>query len=967
MIRKRKLKKSLTTTLLLLSNIFLFTVFLYSFGNNKVIYKKFKWNILSTPHFDIYYNKGETIIATNAALILEDAAATLSDNLRFELTRVIPVIIYNSHNDFEQSNVNPFLITEGTGGFTEIFKSRIVVPFTGSYAEFRHVLHHELTHAYQYNILLGNYWEALFTRQFMYMPPLYVMEGMAEQQSIGWDNETDMIIRDAVINNMLVPIQRLENMDLNGYEYYMIYKEGQAFLYYLSQKYGKHTIGDLIKVFKTSRDITYSYKKVFGKSQYKLFNDWYKYLKKEYWPLVKYKSYPEDIAKPLTHHFQDGSFYNSKPVFSPDGKKIALFTDKHIYTSIILIDAFSGKEIKELVSGERESNFEEMHTRENIISWSRDGKYLIFISKAGEYDKINIYDVKKRKLYRQLNPKMDSLISPSISPDNKYIAFTGVKNGKADLYIITFNGKKIIRLTDDLYFDTYTVWSRDGKYLIFASNRDSGYISKDLDIFAININTRKIIKLVSSKGANFSPAISYDGNLMAFVSDRDNYFNIYIKRVNNFTNIERILKKEEYKITDLITGVFSPSFSPDGRSLVFSVYYKMGQDIYKMKIPSSMFTNEIVSLNTKKSNMNFIPHTAFNLRDGKKGVYNLTFTPDWITGGFAYSSMYGFGGFTQLGFSDILGNHLIMLSTDFLSGNNDFNFNLTYYYLALRMNMGISIFHLKDYYLYSYDMTSYDYTYSLYYLRRYGANILLWYPFSKFFRIESDFLFMRYIRFIEDNSPDNFDINIDTATLSFVYDNVLFGETGPIYGTRWAISYEKSIMFTSNNWNKDVVYLDFRKYFLMFKKYTFAIALRGGSEWGKDAEKNKFYLGGFNTIRGHSFYAYSGTKMFLINLEYRYPFVNILQLAWPFTINIRNLRALFFLDAGSTFNNIEKWRLGYTDGRYKFQDLKAGIGWGIRFGIAYYRFRIDWATPWDGSAIYPISKWQGVFSIGYDF
>jgi hypothetical protein len=114
------------------------------------------------------------------------------------------------------------------------------------------ILNHELTHAFQYNILLGDFWESLFTRQFMYMPPLYIMEGMAEQQSIGWDNQTEMIIRDAVINNMLVPINRLEMLRLNGYEYYMVYKEGQAFLFYLASQYGKHRIGELIKVFRDS-------------------------------------------------------------------------------------------------------------------------------------------------------------------------------------------------------------------------------------------------------------------------------------------------------------------------------------------------------------------------------------------------------------------------------------------------------------------------------------------------------------------------------------------------------------------------------------------------------------------------------------------------------------------------------------------------------------------------------------------
>ena len=959
---------NLRTILLLLSSLFFLYTNLFGFGKNKVVYKKFNWEILSTPNFDIYYNKGQKLIATNAALILEESAAELSDNLRFELTHVVPVIIYNSHNDFEQSNVIPQLISEGTGGFTEIFKSRIVVPFTGSYAEFRHVLHHELTHAFQYNILLGDFWESLFTRQFMYMPPLYIMEGMAEQQSIGWDNQTEMIIRDAVINNMLVPINRLEMLRLNGYEYYMVYKEGQAFLFYLASQYGKHRIGELIKVFRDSRDITYTFKTVFGKTQYKIYDEWVKVLKKRYWPLIKYKESIEDIAKPLTHHFKDESFYNVKPVWSPDGRYIAFMTDKHIFTSIILIDSETGKEIRKIVQGGRSENFEEMHTRENSLSWSGDGRYLVFISKAGQYDKINIYDFRKNKVVRQLNPKMDSLLSPAVSPNNKFIAFGGVKNGKEDIYIISFDGKNLLRLTDDVYFDTYPVWSPDGKYIIFTSNRDKGYLSKYNEIFALNVKTKKIIKIVSSSGVNISPVISRDGKLMAFVSDRDNYFNIYLKRVYNFKNPEKLISEDEYKITDVITGVFSPSFSPDNKKLVFSGYNKMGQDIFRMKIPEEFYTNKSLKLTDSISNKSDSLQSAFNLNeDSKKSGYSLKFTPDWITGGFAYSSSYGFGGFTQLGFSDILGNHLFMLATDFLSGNNDFNFNLVYYYLAYRLNMGLALFHLKDYYFYSYDVTTYDYSYSLYYLRRYGINLLAQYPFSKFFRADMEILSMKYIKHYDDTPEDNIDVNINTATVSFIYDNILWGETGPIYGFRGRLLFQKSLNITSKDWFFDMAYLDLRKYFLMYKKYTFAIDFKYGSVWGKDSEKNKFHIGGFNTVRGHKYYAYSGKRMGLLNFEYRYPFINIIQIAWPFTFNIRNLRALFFLDMGTAFDNIKKWRFGYNDGRFKFLDLKSGLGWGIRFGIGYYRFRIDWATPWDGSSIKPLKYWQGVFSIGYDF
>ena len=187
-------------------------------------------------------------------------------------------------------------------------------------------------------------------------------------------------------------------------------------------------------------------------------------------------------------------------------------------------------------------------------------------------------------------------------------------------------------------------------------------------------------------------------------------------------------------------------------------------------------------------------------------------------------------------------------------------------------------------------------------------------------------------------------------------------------GFRGRLVFQKSLALTSNNLLYELGFIDLRKYFLFAKKYTFALRTQFGSIWGRDRKWSKFYIGGFHTVRGHRYFEYSGTRMFLFNMEYRYPFVNVIQIAWPFTFNITNLRALFFWDFGSVWENTKKWQMGQKHGDYyEFKDMRSGLGWGLRFGIAYLRFKLDFATPWDGSVLKPLDKWQGLFSIGYDF
>src|SRR6185369_16872736 len=106
-----------------------------SFGQNKIQYTDFKWRVLASKHFDLYYYPEEDTLAHTALRIAEEAYDGLSARMRHEVTRRIPLIIYSSHNDFEQTNVSPSFLPEGVGGFTEFLKGRVALPYQGSYSE----------------------------------------------------------------------------------------------------------------------------------------------------------------------------------------------------------------------------------------------------------------------------------------------------------------------------------------------------------------------------------------------------------------------------------------------------------------------------------------------------------------------------------------------------------------------------------------------------------------------------------------------------------------------------------------------------------------------------------------------------------------------------------------------------------------------------------------------------------------
>ena len=163
------------------------------YGKNKVQSHHLRWKTLHTPHFEIMHYEGAEELAVRASLIAEQAYREYANRLDVELPWQIPFVLYASHGDFSQTNISNQLIGEGTGGFSEPFRNRMVLPYNGSHADFVHVIRHELVHVFMFHMAFGrtnNIGGAVF-----FSIPLWFAEGIAEWMSIGWDGEAEVRVR----------------------------------------------------------------------------------------------------------------------------------------------------------------------------------------------------------------------------------------------------------------------------------------------------------------------------------------------------------------------------------------------------------------------------------------------------------------------------------------------------------------------------------------------------------------------------------------------------------------------------------------------------------------------------------------------------------------------------------------------------------------------------------------------------
>src|SRR5687768_18138774 len=86
----------------------------FAFGQNKIQYRNLDWRIIRGPHVDLYYYPAEAELAPAALAYAEASYDTLAMQFGHDVAARIPLIVYASHTDFEQSNILPFRSEEHT-------------------------------------------------------------------------------------------------------------------------------------------------------------------------------------------------------------------------------------------------------------------------------------------------------------------------------------------------------------------------------------------------------------------------------------------------------------------------------------------------------------------------------------------------------------------------------------------------------------------------------------------------------------------------------------------------------------------------------------------------------------------------------------------------------------------------------------------------------------------------------------
>ena len=960
------------------------------FGQNKIAYDRFDWSIYRSTHFQIYYYPKEKDSLEKVASFAESAYDELSRALNYQIPHPIPVIIYATHAEFEQTNTDLNFIPEGTGAFALPTRDRIVTPIDQPDELLQKVIQHECTHIFQFELLFqGN-----FIKAYTSSPPQWFMEGMASYFGHDEDNYSRMYIRDAVLTDIVPEVAKRGNQ-LYGY---FAYRFGHAVFDFIEAEWGKDAVREFVYEWRTSLGggIEKVIRRAFDISAEDFDIKFRRYLRQRYLPILTSKGEPVDFGE--RYHARkedDGQSWETSPTPFPSGDFLGAVSTYDENADLVVFSSRDRRLFRNLTKGYTTkyeylvAQFVTISATEpgRAVGVSPDGNHMVAFVRRERGRNIALFDVLTKKLEREIPLPVDQELSPSFSPDGQSIVFSAVDKGRSNIFVYHLDTGKLDNATQDDAWDVAPTFSPDGKWIYYSSK------SQDYNkIFRVDASNPAVREQITFGDFNdVDSSLSADGSRLYFSSDRDggvyNIFSLDLKT------------GETWQHTNVVGGAFTPSVftGKDGiEKLVFCGYYKLRFSLYladaKKPIKKLAALTPPPAAAGAQSAARFTPAIEVAIdpeKIQKKPSHKLYIESANVAAGVNSDSTLFSD--SSLLFTDNLGDRLLIASLQSISTYTDFN--VLYLNLKNRLHLGGSIFDTREYFNGNeINVSTGFFSRGRRFLRQTGATLLASYPLDRYHRFDGSIGFISRSLdqpFFQTNADGTQAIffgnrrdNDPTGSISFTGDTSLYTEIGPLAGRRYSISYSYTpdlkhgdeVVGTDGNGNPIVskhggtlaqsISFDIRQYLRITKRSTLAMRLFAARSTGNFPDI--FSFGGYDTLRAYNFRSEIGNELAFGNVEYRFPLIDQIRLFGGFVLS--NIRGRFFVDVGaSNFSySGQSFRFWNATGHdrdfttlvdgvpttatyhpYQLVNGLADYGYGISINLLGVDLHWDFAKKWD--------------------
>ncbi|HUF72418.1 MAG TPA: Tol-Pal system beta propeller repeat protein TolB [Gammaproteobacteria bacterium] len=189
-------------------------------------------------------------------------------------------------------------------------------------------------------------------------------------------------------------------------------------------------------------------------------------------------------------------------------------------------------------------------------AWSPDGRQIAYVSFEGQQSAIYVQTVRTGTRQR-VSMRAGVNQAPVFSPDGRQLALTlSLTDGNLDVYTLDLSNQVLRRITTSSAIDTEPVWSADGQYLYFTSDR-----AGSAQIYRVRAEPGERAERISFEGTyNTRARVSPDGERLAVVHRSEGVDRIAV--LDPETGFLNVLSRGQLDE--------SPSFAPNGALIIYA-------------------------------------------------------------------------------------------------------------------------------------------------------------------------------------------------------------------------------------------------------------------------------------------------------------------------------------------------------------------------------------------------------------
>jgi hypothetical protein len=451
-------------------------VFLYSraqvnaveFGKNRIQYQKFKWKYYQTENFSTYFSQDGLEIGKYVAQVAEQELPQLEEFIEYGLQRRANIVVYNSFDEMQQSNIGLGADWQNTGGVTKLVNNKMMIYFDGNHGNLRKQIRQGLAGILVANVLFGDDLGEFAANQALLDLPKWLTDGYIEYAAEEWNTDLD---------------DQLKNVLLSG-DYKNFYQfafdkpllAGHAFWYYIGNKYGRSKTTYMLYLSRIYRNLNSATQKIAKKKFKDLLKDFMNDEAQQYFKDIRGRrvaprggqlSVSEEVGKKDFIHF------NANP--SPRSFTYAVVEFKQGKYSVVLNENFVNRKV--LLQYGARTREDEINPNYPLLAWDGKGTRLACVYNDKGKTKLFVYDAVNRiKIVKdQELPMFTQVQDIKYMLDANTLLLSAVRSGQTDIFVYKIDKQTYEQVTNDIYDDLDASFvAFPGKTgIIFSSNRPS--------------------------------------------------------------------------------------------------------------------------------------------------------------------------------------------------------------------------------------------------------------------------------------------------------------------------------------------------------------------------------------------------------------------------------------------------------------------------------------------------------------